>query len=558
MSDAVAPVSPRRRDVWTDPAVVVGCSVLAFALAQLAITPMLAVSRLADEGPQRAATAAAMALALAAQLAGLALIHDGDRERVPVLIPNIGRYATPLAAALVVPLAHLNSWSTLTSAEWLWAFIPVIAASSAAGTAVASFAQRLLRAALIRRANQNPTQTSSGTIRRGTLPGNFGGLFFQIALAAAISGAGLLAVAAPTLMDAYGNLYGGVLLASLLTMVLTPAVAGRFLGDGPGSALTTIARRLDALGYDTRNPVAWPIRVTSFDQLGRSFYELERLRRRLGDEVELYQAALDRTQQAERAKSEFLATVSHELRTPLNAICGYTQLLLEGTAGPLTEAQREDVQLISAGGNKLLELITDILDMSMIESGELRLVFAPFDLSATINEVVRSHRPLVRDRPVELRSQIDELPSLVGDRKRVSQVLTNLVSNAIKFTERGHVTVRARLLPAGSGVLVEVSDSGIGIAPEDLSDIFEEYRQVGNNKRRIKGTGLGLAIARSIASVHGGAMHVSSVVGEGSTFSLELPLDARQGANEDPISPARLTQSGRIVPKAFRGEGDAR
>jgi signal transduction histidine kinase len=302
--------------------------------------------------------------------------------------------------------------------------------------------------------------------------------------------------------------------------------AVRAAGLGVGGDARSMVRRLDALGMQERVSEA-PIVPTDLDQMGELFGALERLRSRLDHEQRLYQEALERTQAADAAKQQFLTAVSHELRTPLHTVGGYTQALLAGIASPLSDAQAEDVRLIQAGGRQLLALVTDILDVSMIESGELRLSFAPTDLGALVDEVVRIHQPLVRDANVSLGVELVEIPDVVCDRRRIAQILTNLLSNAIKFTERGAIVVRC----VGRGdraVEVSVTDTGVGIAPDELPLIFDEYQQAGTISRRKKGTGLGLAIARSIALAHGGSLGVVSALGLGSTFTLVLPIDPPQ------------------------------
>ena len=335
---------------------------------------------------------------------------------------------------------------------------------------------------------------------------------------------------------------GIALVLSLFGVSLTlAAFAGVSVGRSPGRDVRSIARRLDALGYDSTAAINWPVAVTSADDLGRLFLELERLRRRLANEVQRYQDALDRTRHADTAKANFLAAVSHELRTPLNSIEGYAQLLLEGVPAPLTEAQAEDVRLIRAGARQLLGLINDILDISMIESGELSLSFGSHDLGALIREVVAIHQPLVRVDDKSLVADVPEdLPKVVCDRRRIGQVLNNLVSNAIKFTERGSITVRAVLDVNDQSISMHVIDTGVGISSDELDTIFEEFRQVGELKRRVKGTGLGLAIARSIAEHHGGSLRASSEPNVGSTFTLTLPIRLEDIPEKIDVTEARV------------------
>ncbi|KIG19491.1 Sensory box sensor histidine kinase/response regulator [Enhygromyxa salina] len=334
--------------------------------------------------------------------------------------------------------------------------------------------------------------------------------------------------------------YSGSWLALLgvTAVVVVAALAAASAGLSPGRDVQALAVRLDAIGWDDAagtsiaveettgaraRPLASAVRITSFDAVGELFSNLERLRARLAEDVGTYQRALDRTHEADAAKREFLAAVSHELRTPLNSIRGFAQLLLETE---LNESQAEDVRLILAGGQQLQDLIEDILDLSMIESGELELRFAPCDLGHLVGELVDIHSSQVRERGVELRADIQgEIPTVVCDAKRIGQVVTNLLSNAIKFTEAGRVGVRVRYEPMRAAVAIAVSDTGVGIAADELEAIFEEYQQVGATKRKQRGTGLGLAIARRIASAHGGSLSAKSRLEVGSTFTLRLPLE---------------------------------
>ena len=339
---------------------------------------------------------------------------------------------------------------------------------------------------------------------------------------------------------------GAFMIAILLALA---AVAAGTLGETPGGDVMSIARRVDAIGYGSVAAIDDPVVVTSGDETGQLLARLEDLRARLQHETQLYEGALDRTREADARKSDFLSAVSHELRTPLNVVGGFAQLLLEGVPAPLSEAQAEDVRLIRAGGQQLLELINDILDMSIIESGELRLQFEATDVAAMIRDVVLIHKSLVHDKGVVLQTEIGpDVPSVVCDRRRITQILTNLVSNAIKFTEQGSITVRAAFDPRSDGVVIRCIDTGIGIEAEDLNAIFEEYRQAGSLRRRTKGTGLGLAIARRIAQHHGGTLTVESTAGEGSTFTLRLPLEP----------PQRLTRIDMTEESVRSQHGDAR
>ena len=227
---------------------------------------------------------------------------------------------------------------------------------------------------------------------------------------------------------------------------------------------------------------------------------------------------------ASRHKSEFLANMSHELRTPLNAIIGFSEVLGERMFGELNDKQAEYVQDILSSGRHLLALINDILDLSKIEAGRMELELSRFDLPAAIGGAVILVRERATRHGLALDVSVDDrLGLVVGDERKIRQVLLNLLSNAVKFTpEGGRVAVRAA--PANGGIEISVSDTGIGIAAEDQETIFQEFRQVGTDyARKREGTGLGLALARRFVDLHGGRIWVKSRPGEGSTFTFNLP-----------------------------------
>jgi signal transduction histidine kinase len=235
----------------------------------------------------------------------------------------------------------------------------------------------------------------------------------------------------------------------------------------------------------------------------------------------------DKSRQLEAAsqhKSEFLANMSHELRTPLNAIIGFSEVLTERMFGELNEKQDEYLKDIYASGQHLLSLINDILDLSKIEAGRMELEVADFHLPLAIENAVVLVRERALRRGLTLEQSIDpRLGEMQGDERKIKQVLLNLLSNAIKFTpEGGRVGVRAA--PMDEHVEVAVSDTGVGIAPEDLEAVFEEFRQVGAAEKRAEGTGLGLALARKFIELHGGRIWVKSQIGAGSTFTFTLPV----------------------------------
>jgi len=228
---------------------------------------------------------------------------------------------------------------------------------------------------------------------------------------------------------------------------------------------------------------------------------------------------------ANRHKSEFLANVSHELRTPLNAIIGFSEVLGERMFGELNEKQAEYTEDILSSGRHLLSLINDILDLSKIEAGRMELEVTTFDLSGAIENALLLVRERAMRHGLRLERVVDDrLGDFTGDERKVKQILVNLLSNAVKFTpEGGKIQVRAG--PDDSTVKISVSDTGVGIAPEDHEAIFEEFRQVGSNyAQKREGTGLGLSLTRKFVEMHGGKIWVESEVGKGSRFTFTLPI----------------------------------
>jgi signal transduction histidine kinase len=229
-------------------------------------------------------------------------------------------------------------------------------------------------------------------------------------------------------------------------------------------------------------------------------------------------------QVASQHKSEFLANMSHELRTPLNAIIGFSEVLSDRMFGELNEKQEEYLKDIYASGNHLLSLINDILDLSKIEAGRMELELTEFDLPTAIENALMLVRERAGRRSIALHTNIDSrLGQVQADERKVRQVVLNLLSNAIKFTpEGGRIEVAA--VPKDGFVEVSVTDTGVGIAPEDQEKVFEEFRQVGTAAKKVEGTGLGLTLCRKFVELHGGWIWVKSEVGVGSTFTFTIPV----------------------------------
>jgi signal transduction histidine kinase len=228
----------------------------------------------------------------------------------------------------------------------------------------------------------------------------------------------------------------------------------------------------------------------------------------------------------DRERSAFLAALSHELRTPLNAILGFTEVLLSEVDGPLDPEARENLLVVRSSGEHLRALIDDILDLSALESGELRLNLGEVDVFPIVADVVREGRVGAAAKGLAI-SLVGGSARAFADERRVRQIVGNIVGNAVKYTEHGRVDVRIAL--EQDQVVVEVADTGPGIAPEEHEAIFQEYWQSREAHRRRAGTGLGLAISRRLVEMHGGRIEVTSEIGKGSTFRVILPVEPPKG-----------------------------
>jgi signal transduction histidine kinase len=242
---------------------------------------------------------------------------------------------------------------------------------------------------------------------------------------------------------------------------------------------------------------------------------------RLFHEIEVKSRQLE---VASQHKSEFLANMSHELRTPLNAIIGFSEVLTDRMFGELNEKQEEYLKDIYASGTHLLSLINDILDLSKIEAGRMELELTDFDLPTALDNALMLVRERAQRRSLTLHKDVDAgVGQIHGDERKIRQVVLNLLSNAIKFTpEGGRIEVGA--VPKDGLVEISVSDSGVGIAPEDQEKVFEEFRQVGTADKKAEGTGLGLTLCRKFIELHGGRIWVKSQLGQGATFTFTIPV----------------------------------
>ncbi|HSD89084.1 MAG TPA: ATP-binding protein [Kofleriaceae bacterium] len=270
-----------------------------------------------------------------------------------------------------------------------------------------------------------------------------------------------------------------------------------------------------------------------YEALKRLNSELEnRIKEATADLAEQNARLQWQSQEVERAnklKSEFLASMSHELRTPINALIGYSSLLLDGVLGDVNPKQRDALARGRAAAEHLLALINDILDLAKIEAGKMPLRLEDVSLREVTLEVTQQIEPMVRKKQLEFDIDVDpDCPAIYTDRTKIKQVLLNLLSNAVKFTTKGRVSVETRC--AADGVQIDVVDTGIGIRPSDLEAIWEDFRQVDQSRtREFGGTGLGLSITRKLLERLGGKVVVKSTYGEGSTFSVYLPLRVTPG-----------------------------
>jgi signal transduction histidine kinase len=255
------------------------------------------------------------------------------------------------------------------------------------------------------------------------------------------------------------------------------------------------------------------------------------------ENVRLFEEIQEKSRQIEEAskhKSQFLANMSHELRTPLNAILGYTELILDGIYGDAPDKMRNVLQRVQTNGKHLLGLINDVLDLSKIEAGQLVLTLGDYSIKEMMHGVYVAIEPLAGNKKLGLKLDVpQDLPPAHGDERRLSQVLLNLVGNAIKFTDTGAITMTASA--TNGSYTIAVNDTGPGIAEADQAKIFEEFKQSDSAQTKAKGgTGLGLSIAKRIVEMHGGKLWVESAVGCGSTFFFTVPLkvESQVGAQQ--------------------------
>jgi signal transduction histidine kinase len=310
------------------------------------------------------------------------------------------------------------------------------------------------------------------------------------------------------------------LISLLVTIFFIQRTVTRPLAD-----LKTVSEKITGGDFKQRVPNNSQDEI---GQLARSFNSMADQLNVSFDEIKTSLAASIQSEEAakrsDQVKSAFLASMSHELRTPLNSIINFTKFVAKGTMGPVNDEQKEALEESIDSAKHLLSLINDVLDMSKIESGSLKLfVENNVDLKTVLDTVMSTGRSLLEDKPITLKAEIDpDLPHIRCDRQRILQILLNVMSNACKFTEEGSITLRAGQL--NGELRFSIEDTGAGIALEDVTAVFEPFKQTETGLRQAGGTGLGMPISKSLVEAHGGRISLESIPSQGTTFTVIIPM----------------------------------
>ncbi len=328
-------------------------------------------------------------------------------------------------------------------------------------------------------------------------------------------------------------------LVALTTLLIGVAAGVAFaVARDASKDVDFVAARVRGMIHVRSEPAGEAVPVRTMDEVGALTVAFNKLVARFTAAQRGYQNDLERVHAADRDRAAFLAAVSHELRSPLNAILGFADILMAEVDGPLSPDAREEVDQILGSGRHLLDLINDILELSALESGQLKLARARIDLASIARDVVREAVAIVGIRPVSVRVEGEGEVFARADPKRIRQVVTNLVGNAVKFTQAGEVVVDVGR--EGRFARLSVRDTGPGISAQQRALLFQEYKQTTEERARRRGTGLGLAISRRLALMHGGTIQVESELGLGSIFKVLLPA---WDTPPEPSSPTPLEAS---------------
>jgi len=315
------------------------------------------------------------------------------------------------------------------------------------------------------------------------------------------------------------------LAAFALMLTFFSAVVAYLMGRDVSQELDEVASRVRSMAERPDQGLGEPLHPTSSDEMGELLGRFGELRQTLAGQLAVSARDVHRSAAVDRAKTAFLEEVNFALRTPLTSVIGYAELLEEGAYGELTADQAQEVQITLESSEQLLGLVQDIVDVSFAEAGGIQLRLEAADLGALVRSEIAAARSGKRGDAVSLRRVVPEdLPSVVLDSVRIRRVVANLLSNAIKFTTVGEIVVTVSD-PVDGRIEVGVRDTGLGIAPEHQSLIFEQYRQAPQARpKQLRGSGLGLAIVQQLVRLHGGRVWLESTPGEGSEFFFSLPI----------------------------------
>lgn len=323
---------------------------------------------------------------------------------------------------------------------------------------------------------------------------------------------------------------GAALVSSVATFAALLLAAAGFVGwalarDVHADVLY-VGRRIATMAKETGPSQTGAVPVRTIDQVGQLTASFNMLMERFHAAERAYHQDMSQAKNYAQDRAAFLSALSHELRTPLNAILGFADVLLDEIDGPLSEEARENLTIVRTSGEHLRSLIDDILALSALESGAFRLSRELLQLSSVARDVVTEARVTAAQKGIAISLECpagDESTSAFADRRRMRQILQNVVSNAVKFTNAGSVVVK--IIRVNDTVVTTVTDTGPGIAREQLEAIFEEFRQADTSNAQRQGTGLGLSITRRLVHMHGGSVRAESQLGHGSTFTIRIPVD---------------------------------